>query len=465
VKVPARIPARLLAALALLALSADCAKQRPATDVSTPPILLYAVDGLEWNILHPLIEAGRMPVMASLMERGTYGYLETFEPTLSPVIWTTIATGKGFDKHGIRHFVYSVGPDADDKRFYTSGHRETKAFWNILSEYGRTVHCLGWWMTYPVEAINGVMVAQTNTTAALHTDNALLKGTLLRGVEDQVYPAERQNAVMDILDEVDRNMDSVLVDMFGSVPRATTELAKLLWSQSQWAFRADAVYLRVTKDILASGEPFDLLTVYIGGTDVVGHRFWRYTYPEQFWHPPGPEEVESLGRVIPDYYAYIDRALGELIAAAPENATVIVISDHGMHVVNPEAKFVLEDEPRPRNSGGHLNAPPGVFIAAGPNIVRAAKDGLPKPDRAKPVGDAVDVLPTLLALKGIPLGKDFEGNVLHDVIDPDFLARVPVRYVDTHDDKEWDQARRLRMKEAEDRAERLEQLRSLGYIN
>jgi arylsulfatase A-like enzyme len=106
-----------------------------------------------------------------------------------------------------------------------------------------------------------------------------------------------------------------------------------------------------------------------------------------------------------------------------------------------------------------------VFIAAGPTIVRAAKDGLPRPDRAKPVGDAVDVLPTLLAPEGIPLGKDFEGNVLHDVIDPDFLARVPVRYVDTHDDKEWDQARRLRMKEAEDRAERLEQLRSLGYIN
>jgi hypothetical protein len=74
------------------------------------------------------------------------------------------------------------------------------------------------------------------------------------------------------------------------------------------------------------------------------------------------------------------------------------------------------------------------------------------------------MLPTLLALQGIPLGKDFEGSVMRNVIDPEFLSRAPVRYVKTHDDKKWDEARADRMREAQDRAERLEQLRSLGYI-
>jgi len=457
----------LRASLVLLAFATvQCSKPRSA-GVDTPPVLLYAVDGLEWSVMMPLIEAGRMPVMAGLMARGTYGYLETMEPTFSPVIWTTMATGKTPDQHGIKGFVYPVGPGRDDQRFYTSGHRETKAFWNILSDYGRTVHSLGWWMTYPAEAINGVMVAQTNTTAVLHNDeNALLKGTVLRGIDDQVYPPERQNEVMDILDEIDHAMDSLLVEVFGSVPGARTEFTRLIWDQTLWAFRADAVYLEVAKRILAAGDPFDLAAVYVSGTDVAAHRFWQYTYPGQFFHPPAEDEIATFGRVLPDYYAYVDRALGELIAAAPAGTTVIVVSDHGTHAVNPRQEFKVENEPEFRLSANHMDAPPGVFIAAGPSIARARPEGaaLEAPDRTRPVGRALDVLPTLLALQGVPLGKDFEGKPLVHVIEPSLLAAAPLRYVKSHDDRQWDGARRERMREASDRAERLEQLRSLGYI-
>jgi predicted AlkP superfamily phosphohydrolase/phosphomutase len=233
-----------------------------------------------------------MPVMAELMRRGTYGCIETMEPTFSPVIWTTMATGKMPKDHGIEGFVYRVGPGEDGQRFYTSGHRATKAFWNILSDYSRTVDCLGWWMTYPAEKINGVMVAQTNTTAVLHdSENALLKGTVLRGVEDQVYPPTKQDEVMDIVDGVDAHIDSVLTDMFGKVPHPSTDFTRVLWDQSQWAFRADQVYLDVAKKLLASGQHFDMLAVYVGGTDVAAHRFWQYTFPQQFEHPPVAKEI------------------------------------------------------------------------------------------------------------------------------------------------------------------------------
>jgi predicted AlkP superfamily phosphohydrolase/phosphomutase len=416
--------------------------------------------------MQPLLEEGRMPVMASLMSRGTYGYLETIEPTTSPVIWTTVATGKLPRQHGIQGFVYSAGPGEDGLRFYTSGHRATKAFWNILSDYGRTVDCLGWWITYPAEPINGVMVAQTNTTAVLHdAENALFKGTVLRGVEDQVHPPERQDEVMDIVDTIDSSIDSVLAGIFATVPAATTEFTKVLWEQSQWAFRADAVYLDVAKKLLASGEPPDLLAVYVGGTDVAGHRFWQYTYPHQFAHPPDASETAAFGPVLPDYYAHVDRALGELIAVSPPNTTVIIVSDHGMHAVNTDHEFKATDEPEMQLSGNHKDSPPGVFIAAGPNITaRAEGSSWKMPERARPVGHVFDILPTLLALQGVPLGQDFAGQPLTDVIDPAFLKEVPIRTVKTHDDKAWDQARETRMKEAADRAERLEQLRSLGYI-
>jgi hypothetical protein len=420
---------------------------------------------MEWSILLPLIQEGRMPVMASLMQRGSYGYLETIEPTFSPVIWTTMATGKMPKDHGIEGFVYRVGPGEDGQRFYTSGHRATKAFWNILSDYNRTVDCLGWWMTYPAEHINGVMVAQTNTTAVLHdSENALLKGTVLRGVEDQVYPPEKQDEVMDVLDHIDHSIDSVLTNMFGTVPHATADITKVAWDQSQWAFRADELYLEVAKKLITSQPHFDLLAVYIGGTDVAAHRFWRYTYPQEFEHPPVASEIASFGKILPDYYAYVDRKLGELIAAAPKNATVIVVSDHGHHAVNIEHDFQVTDEAEMRLSGNHMDAPPGVFIAAGPNIVHTQGATLSMPDRDHPIGRAWDILPTLLALEGIPLGEDFAGKPMTNIIDPEFLKKVPLRTVKTHDDKAWDAARSARMKEASDRAERLEQLRSLGYI-
>lgn len=457
----------LIPGLCGLLVVVTCSREpsRDATCAPCAPILLYAVDGLEWSVMMPLIEQGRMPVMADLMRRGTYGYLETIEPTFSPVIWTTMATGKLPKDHGIEGFVYRVGPGEDGQRFYTSGHRATKAFWNILSDYNRTVDVLGWWMTYPAEPIHGVMVAQTNTTAVLHdSENALLKGTVLRGVEDQVYPPARQDEVMDILDHVDASFDSMLTVMFGGVPKATTEFTKVLWEQSQWAFRADAVYLATAKRLLETGGHIDLLAVYVGGTDVATHRFWQYTYPQQFAHPPDAAEVAAFGRVIPDYYAYVDHALGELIAAAPKNTTVIIVSDHGTHAVNPEHQFSVTDEPEMRLSANHMDAPSGVLIAAGPNIARHDAGDLAAPDPVRPVGHAFDVLPTLLALQGIPLGEDFVGKPMTSVIDAGFLEKVPLRTVRTHDDRAWDEARQSRIKEAADRAERLEQLRSLGYI-
>jgi arylsulfatase A-like enzyme len=115
-----------------------------------------------------------------------------------------------------------------------------------------------------------------------------------------------------------------------------------------------------------------------------------------------------------------------------------------------------------------LDAPPGVFIASGPGFVDATPgDSLGSPfTRASldVVGGVYDVLPTLLALKGIPVARDFAGRVLTGVLEVSWLERFPVREIDTHDDKAFEAARAARMREAADQAERLEQLKSLGYI-
>jgi predicted AlkP superfamily phosphohydrolase/phosphomutase len=157
---------RALAALVILASSFlgnfACGTQAEAPGrVRT---LLFAVDGLEWSVLLPLARAGHMPTLAGLMERGQFGRLTTTEPTFSPVIWTTIATGRGPDAHGITSFE-KRGPGRS-RSLFTSWDRRTKAFWNILSASGHRVDVVGWWLTHPVEEISGVMVAQTNRATA-----------------------------------------------------------------------------------------------------------------------------------------------------------------------------------------------------------------------------------------------------------------------------------------------------------
>jgi len=449
--------------------AAGCGADKQVEDSPGRPIIFFAVDGMEWSVVKPLLERGELPVIAGLMDRGTFGYLRSMTPTYSAVIWTTIATGKLPAMHGIKHFVYESAPGRGDYHYYTSGHRQTKAFWNILSDYKRTVHTLGWWMTYPAEKVNGIMVSQTNTTSVLRApQRALWKGALFKGVEGQVYPPDYQNRVMGLLEEVDSKIDSITESIFGVPPNPTTPFSQMMWDQTLWAFRADATYLRVAQDILSRGEPFDVLSIYIGGPDVSGHRFWRYAHPEEFSNPPPPDQIENFGNVIDDYYRYIDRSIGDILARAPENVTVIIASDHGMKAINSEGEFKADDPPQLTNSANHLDAPPGVFIAEGSPFRSGAPDGMTSatldPTRLKVIGGVLDIAPTLLWIEGIPLGRDLAGEPLTELLDPAWVEAHPRQYVDTHDDKAWLASREERIREAVDQNERLEQLRSLGYI-
>ena len=64
-------------------------------------VLLIGLDGASWNVMQPLIDKGRLPNIKQLMDNGCWGTMESPGPLLSEVIWTTIATGKTFQKHGI----------------------------------------------------------------------------------------------------------------------------------------------------------------------------------------------------------------------------------------------------------------------------------------------------------------------------------------------------------------------------
>jgi hypothetical protein len=444
-----------------------CSESHEAPSNRSPkaqPILVIGVDGFEWDVLLPMIRRGQMPETAKLMARGTFGTLETLRPTESPLIWTTIATGKGPEKHGITGFTHPERNGTEDELF-NSQDRKTKAIWNIASDASRRVGVVGWWMTYPVEPINGVMLAQTNTSDAFRKKlNMPWKGGLKHGVQGQVYPPEREVEVLSALPLIDAKLGESLIEIFGEFPEPLDPAERALWAKGSWSARADITYRQLALQLLDEAEPYDLFLVYFGGTDVYAHRYWRYYEPERFSMPIRVKSITNFRSVIIDYYRYIDRTIGELIARAPADCRVFIVADHGMH---PDPSEMLEG--RTRNPvASHEDAPPGVFIAAGPEIAASAKRPTDLGELSRSdilsLGSVVDVTPTLLALMGLPLNENINGRVLTHVLDEEALTRRQQHTVLTHDTEDWRVAREEERRAAPGQNERLEQLRLLGYI-
>ena len=97
-----RFPRVLGVAIAIAAVGLACAPplETPAVD----RVLLLGIDGLDWRILEPAMESGRVPNLARLRDRGAAGPLATLLPTYSPIVWASVATGRGPRAHGIDFF-------------------------------------------------------------------------------------------------------------------------------------------------------------------------------------------------------------------------------------------------------------------------------------------------------------------------------------------------------------------------
>ena len=434
------------------------------------PILLIGLDGVEWDAVLPMLREGRLPNIAKLMAQGSFGRMSTTTPTLSPIIWTSIATGKSARQHGIRGFIHKDPKDPEYQRLYTNSDRQTKAFWNILSEEGLRVHVIGWWMTFPVEEIDGVMVAQVNTSTIQRNQagTGIWKGSLVEGLTGQVYPPERQDEFLAVVPEVEAALPELTRRVFGTFSDPLSPVAARLWEACHWALRADAIYRRIALKLLKEGSDFDALAVYFGGTDVLGHRFWRFMLPDSFETKPTTQELQDLGDIVWDYYVYMDSVVGELVAAAPPDSVVLLVSDHGMVPGNVKSSFDPQMPIKALNSGVHPHAPDAFFVASGPNLRRLevgkplaelTRDDLPS------IGTVFDVTPTMLYLLGLEVGRDMDGSVMKEVIEPQYLAAHLIQMVDTHTPPRWYESRPTRDAEYRDSEERLEQLRVLGYID
>ena len=374
----------MVALVMLLGCTGDTA--RPLVD----RVILVGVDGLDWDVVRPLMEQGRMPNLSRLAAQGASGKLDTLLPTYSPNIWASIATGKLPRKHGILDFV-ATGPDGKSVPV-TSNMRRVKALWNILGEAGHPVAVVGWWTTWPAEPVLGTMVSDR----MLFNRFNLWLGFSRFG-EDlpaQTFPPE----LADELSEVLRTPQATLVEEFRArYPGAPAEIQEDLhepWYELFLVFARDRAYARMLDQVLAKDAP-DFVAFYLNGPDIASHYFWKHRFPEE-WPDPIPEDELSAGRdVVGQAYAHADELIGTLTRQADERCLVIVVSDHG---------FVTGQRPdSPNISGVHWNsAPAGVIVMAGAGIA-------PGTELAR--RSVLDVAPSVLYALGVPVARDMDGGI------------------------------------------------------
>jgi arylsulfatase A-like enzyme len=413
-------------------------------------VLVIALDGASWRILAPLAHNGRVPHLTRLAQNGVFSRLRTLEPTVSPAIWTTIATGVLPPQHGILGF--DGVPGKNMKTLPNAGMRRIKAWWEVLDDAGLSSGTIGWWATWPADRLRAGSylvsdrVPYTRFEAVLHHDALDARDTEPAALLDEVLPlVERPNEidraeVARFLNLTDTEIDALLA--------ADYTMGSFL-PEFKFVYQSDRSTWKMAMHLLAE-RPVDVATVYLTGIDTVSHLYWHFAFPKQFPRVKiDPEDVRRFGQVIERYYELVDRYVGEMLRVVGEDTTVLVVSDHGFGGTG-----------RVPWSGGHGRitlgapiAPPGVLILSGPGIATGGK-GVD--------ASVLDIAPTLLALLGLPAGADMPGRVLEEAFAPG-AAVTPARIAS------WEQIGRRRVTQAppvdpEGDSERLERLRALGYI-
>ncbi len=427
-------------------------KSHKMENPSYPKIVVVGLDGAGWNLINLLIK--KLPNIRRLMKEGSYGILKTIKPTKSSVIWTSIATGKSMVKHGIVDWTYVNR--ANIRVPYTRSERRAKAFWNILSERGIKVGVVNWFLTFPPEKVNGFIVSdrfrhlirKKTTKRSLTTYPAFLEKRLY-------FALQNRKSFKKILKEENLPDYRTWSTSETNIKRKTHDFKRKKRLVDFYPiFLLEDKTIEIVSLYLYKKFPVDAFATYFRLIDVVSHFGCGYINPDLL--KKGIEEEEKKGKVskktlalidkafskiMEPVYSYFDRILGKFLELINDDTTFIVISDHAFGFY--------------KGGYGHYDTPEiphGIILIKGPHIKKKYK-----------IKDAhiYDILPTILYILDLPIGKDMDGKVLLEVFKKDFVKKRKIKYIETY---ETPTKRKFEKRDETFDKELLKELKALGYI-
>jgi len=280
--------------------SPEAPADRGRSAANSHRIMVIGLDGAGFDVIGPLLAEGRMPNLARLQHTGVWGSLRSIYPPLSAIAWPSFYTGVGPGKHGVFGFSH-FHPATYGRSLANAGSVAAPAMWSLLSELGKRSVVVNVPMTYPPAPLKGALVSGL---LAPHPRSSF------------TYPDE-------LRDELATELGNLMPD-----PSRTRLLRRTVRGALAWLGSATEVRKRMFVHLMRR-EPWDLFVGVFRTTDVVQHAFLGKATRS----PEPPYQMERRGgRIIAGHYEQVDAAIGELLAEAPPDTSVIVMSDHGANV-------------------------------------------------------------------------------------------------------------------------------------
>jgi type I phosphodiesterase/nucleotide pyrophosphatase len=390
-------------------------------------LVLLMLDGASLDVIAPAVAQGRLPNFGRIVDSGSVTHLATLRPTQAEPVWSAVATGRAPMQTGVRSSAFyrvlgvtpviSLLPDYCFAQAlvragflweepHTAEDLTARPLWHILSEQGLAVGVIGWPLTHPAAPVHGYQVSDRFHRlqgAELDIDGS-----------SAIWPPSALTVARASL-QVPPNPDPVaVVSVTGRPPSGDYDVAS-----DPEPVAAD----RVHAALLGAFAGFDtrFLAVRFPGIDAVGHYFLRYANPAPFGDVSEAER-RLYGRVLEQYYAFLDTHVGRLINGLGSEDVLLVVSAFGMEPLSPSKRLLEQLVGNAAISGSHEGAPDGFLMAYG---------GPVQPGRL-PRASILDLAPTILYYFGLPVGRDMEGFARTELFRGTFTAERPVSYIPSY---------------------------------
>lgn len=274
--------------------------------------LLIGLDGATFSILDPLMESGGMPNLKQLVESGVRAELNTVIPALTPPAWTSLMTGRSPGSHGIFDFLrFELRSGSRQLRVLDSDDVAVPTIWSLLARERLKATVLNFPMTFPARGVDGSVVP--GWVPWRHLRLACSPKTLYQRLVDAIPGFNPKELAMDMALE-ERALEGC---------HSEEDYENLI----QLHIRRERQWFEVARFLMRQ-EPADLTAILFDGVDKLQHFCWRFLDRNSF--PSNPSPLESRVRELClEYFAEVDRFVGELVSMAGSNASVVIASDHG----------------------------------------------------------------------------------------------------------------------------------------
>jgi predicted AlkP superfamily phosphohydrolase/phosphomutase len=266
-------------------------------------VLVVGFDACEVTLVEREIAQGRLPHFARLRDRSLGFELESPMETLPGAIWPEINTGVSSGTMGDFYIpnqlrtgearLRATRPDDIDA---------SKYFWTQASRAGRRVAVIDPVQSVPAPQLNGIQLLEW-------------------GLHDRTFDVSSDPP--ELLADIRRRFGDHPIRSCDTHGETVDGYRRLIAGLLQ-GLRAKSAFVPE----LLTREAWDLFCCTFSESHCAGHQLWHFQDPR---HPSHDAHAPvDLRNGLTDVYAGIDAALGNVLDAAGDDATILAIFSHGM---------------------------------------------------------------------------------------------------------------------------------------